>query len=154
MPNATIAAQTRMPTASGISYISYPVAAWGAQLAKLRHITTTAPGPPMLGAIRGGGFEARQLDFTPDLAPSGDSITSILAMMVNRVDGAALGPGDLVLSQSWLLGSSIVGWWATAAAQIASNGPVFYKISIIVSTALGSTPRTRDVYQTVTNALG
>jgi len=159
-----ITARAPAPSASFIAYTSYPVAAWGVRLVPLKHTATTQPdatggGPPMLGAIRGGSVESRELDFTPDLAPSGDSIITVLGVSVSRVDGAPLGMGDLVISppntiRPWLTGGAIVGWWASASAQIAIGGPVFYKVSVTVSTALGSTPRTRDVYQTVTNALG
>lgn len=168
MPSATFNAFTRMPSASTIAYTSYPVAAYGAKLAFLRRLSTTGPtysgGPPMMGALRGGSIESRELDWTPDLAPAGDAITGLLGVTVTRVDGAPLIFGDLRILTSWVTGylpitggtsgAAIVGWQCTASAQIAVLGPVYYKITVIVSTALGSTPRTRDVYQTVTNALG
>lgn len=158
-----VAGTALAPSAAFVAYTSYPVAAWGTKVASLKHITTTQPdivgGPPMLGAIRGGSVESRELDFTPDLAPSGDYIITVLGVSVSRVDGAPLGMGDLTISppntiRPWLTGGFIVGWWAGVGTQIANGGPIFYKVSVTVSTALGSTPRTRDVYQTVTNALG
>lgn len=168
MPSAAFNANTRMPSASTIAYTSYPVAAYGVRLAALRRISTTGPtysgGPPMIGALRGGSIETRELDWTPDLAPQGDAITGLLGVTVTRVDGAPLIYGDLRIITSWLSGylpisggtsgAAIVGWQCTASAQIAFSGPIYYKVTIIISTALGSTPRTRDIYQTVTNALG
>jgi hypothetical protein len=172
--SAQILTSTAAPSAVITAYASNPIPAIGAILSYLRHTASLHPGviptPPFVGSLRGGSVEARQLDFTPELLPLGSGILSVLGISVQRIDGAPMTPGDLTITPPgtagpWLSGSitnaagisvgaAIVGWWETAAAQIAVSGPVYYKVSITVATSSGETPLTRDCYQIVTNALG
>lgn len=161
------------PTGSWSAWASNPIPGIGATLAYLTRLATelpgVMPGPPLLKGLRGGGIEARTLDFTPDLAPIGDGLISINSITVSRVDGSYMTPNDLSITPPfytppWLTGSminqsgtvvgaAIVGWWETASATVALVDPIFYKISVTVTTALGYT-LTRDCYQVVTDAFG
>ena len=162
------------PTGPWSVYTSNPIPGIGATLAYLTRVATelpgVMPGPPLLKPLRGGSIEARTLDFTPDLAPVFDGLVSITGITVSRVDGALMGPNDLIITPPyyvppWLtgtmlnpltgasVGAAIVGWWAMVSTTIAATEPVYYKISVTVTTAGGST-LTRDCYQTVTDAFG
>lgn len=160
------------PIGSWSAWAANPIPGIGATLAYLTRLATelpgVMPGPPLLKGLRGGSIEARTLDFTPDLAPIGDGIISINSITVSRVDGSYMTPNDLsitppfyippwltgsMLSGGNIVGAAIVGWWETASATVALADPIWYKISVTVTTALGSTI-TRDCYQVVTDAFG
>jgi len=162
------------PLGSWSVYASNPIPGIGAELAYLTRIATSLPGvmpgPPLLKALRGGSIEARTVDFTPELITTADGLISIIGITVSRVDGSVMGPSDLMITPPyytppWLagtmlnpatgtaIGAAIVGWWCTAGLAVAAAGPVFYKVSVSVTTANGST-LTRDLYQVVTDALG
>lgn len=114
------------------------------------NFVVTNPPPEVFGAMRAGDVDSRARDWSGDLVPDGDTVSSVVAVQIARRDNVAMGGSDL----TWVPPATIDTTKQITTIGLRNGLPgVVYVVGIQVTTTLGRT-LTRDAYVTVTAALG